>query len=69
MTANLPDYWNWKAGQGVAVRVRDKRGVESEEVRSVNDIIIGRSDLVRNGLMSVDEWLNEARRLWRRDHP
>ena len=66
--ADPPDYWHWKSGQILPSREK-KNGKWVDTTITVDEVIERRSDFVRRGVMEVDEWLDEARELWRRDHP
>lgn len=62
-----PEWYSWKPGGTV---VSERMGKDGQpKTYSVNDLVARRSDLVRRGDMTVGEWLDEARRLWDRDHP
>lgn len=62
-----PDFWTWRAGMVLDTTERNGNRRVPATV-SVDEVVKGRSDLVKNGQLTVDEWLNEARELWTRDH-
>jgi len=63
-----PDYWYWQPGQ-VLETTKSQNGRRVPATTTVDEVVKGRSTLVANGAMTVREWLDEARELWRRDHP
>ena len=63
-----PDFWNWRSGMVLETTERSGNRRVPATV-TVDEVIKGRSDLVKNGTLTVSEWLSEARDLWQRDHP
>lgn len=62
-----PDWWGWASG--MTLETTKKKGQQRVPASvTVDEVVRGRSDLVKNGSMTVDEWLDEARVLWTRDH-
>jgi hypothetical protein len=65
---STPDWWYWKPGHTVLWTAF----IGGEDVRrsaEVEVLVASRSELVGNTLMTADEWLDESRTLWLRDHP